>query len=144
MLEKIDLSKKLSKKEAKGLIEKLGTKLAQLQKDAKNLGIPIMIIFEGWGAAGKGTLINRLIQPMDPRGFKVFTIQEDTEEEYMRPFLWRFWTKTPAKGRIHIFDRSWYRKVLNDRIDHRESTQELKNAYTDIINFEEALSVDNN
>lgn len=144
MLEKIDLSKKLSKKEAKGLIEKLGTKLAQLQRDAKNLGIPIMIIFEGWGAAGKGTLINRLIQPMDPRGFKVFTIQEETEEEYMRPFLWRFWTKTPAKGRIHIFDRSWYRKVLNDRIDHRESTQELKNAYTDIINFEEALSVDNN
>ena len=69
MLEKIDLSKKLSKKEAKGLIEKLGTKLAQLQRDAKNLGIPIMIIFEGWGAAGKGTLINRLIQAYGPERF---------------------------------------------------------------------------
>ena len=117
MLEKIDLSKNLTKKEVKPLMEKLDMRLSELQREARALGIPVMILFEGWGAAGKGTLINRLIQPMDPRGFKVFTIQEASEEEYMRPFLWRFWTKTPAKGRIHVFDRSWYRKVINDRID---------------------------
>ena len=82
--------------------------LAVLQREAKALNIPVMIIFEGWGASGKGTLINRLIHPLDPRGFKVYTIQKESEEEAMRPFLWRFWTKTPAKGRIHVFDRSWY------------------------------------
>lgn len=97
MLEKIDLSKNLTKKEVKPLMEKLDMRLSELQREARALGIPVMILFEGWGAAGKGTLINRLIQPMDPRGFKVFTIQEASEEEYMRPFLWRFWTKTPGK-----------------------------------------------
>lgn len=76
MLEKIDLSKNLTKKEVKPLMEKLDMRLSELQREARALGIPVMILFEGWGAAGKGTLINRLIQPMDPRGFKVFTIQE--------------------------------------------------------------------
>jgi len=143
MLEKIDLSKNMTKKEVKPLMEKLDMTLSKLQREARELKIPVMILFEGWGAAGKGTLINRLIQPMDPRGFKVFTIQEESEEEYMRPFLWRFWTKTPAKGRIHVFDRSWYRKVINDRIDNKCTKEELKNAYGDIVCFEETLSVDN-
>jgi len=144
MLDKIDLSKKMTKKESKKLIDSLGMELSALQRECKRLQIPIMIVFEGWGAAGKGTLINRLIQPMDPRGFKVFTIQNESEEEYMRPFLWRFWTKTPAKGRIHIFDRSWYRRVLNERIDRDVDKNQLRNAYTEIVNFEENLALDNN
>ena len=98
MLEKIDLSKNMTKKEVKPLMEKLDMTLSKLQREARELKIPVMILFEGWGAAGKGTLINRLIQPMDPRGFKVFTIQEESEEEYMRPFLWRFWTEDTGKG----------------------------------------------
>ena len=73
MLEKIDLSKNMTKKEVKPLMEKLDMTLSKLQREARELKIPVMILFEGWGAAGKGTLINRLIQPMDPRGFKVFT-----------------------------------------------------------------------
>ena len=117
MLECIDLSKNLKKDEAKSMIESLERELAVLQREAKALNIPVMIIFEGWGASGKGTLINRLIHPLDPRGFKVYTIQKESEEEAMRPFLWRFWTKTPAKGRIHVFDRSWYSRVLKDRVD---------------------------
>ena len=93
MLECIDLSKNLKKDEAKSMIESLERELAVLQREAKALNIPVMIIFEGWGASGKGTLINRLIHPLDPRGFKVYTIQKESEEEAMRPFLWRFWTK---------------------------------------------------
>lgn len=143
MLDKIDLSKKLSKKESKEQIENLGLELSQLQRDAKGLGIPVMILFEGWGAAGKGTLINRLIHPMDPRGFKVYTISDASEEEYMRPFLWRFWTKIPAKGRMHIFDRSWYRKVINEPMDKMIEREQLKNAYNEINTFEETLSLDN-
>ena len=78
MLDKIDLSKGFTKKESKKLIENLGMELSALQRECKRLQIPVMIVFEGWGAAGKGTLINRLIQPMDPRGFKVFTIQDES------------------------------------------------------------------
>lgn len=144
MLDKIDLSKSFTKKESKKLIESLGMELSALQRECKRLQIPVMIVFEGWGAAGKGTLINRLIQPMDPRGFKVFTIQDASEEEYMRPFLWRFWTKTPAKGRIHIFDRSWYRRVINERVEKQLGKEELRNAYNEIVFFEENLSLDNN
>ncbi len=67
-----------------------------------------MIVFEGWDAAGKGTLINRLIQALDPRGCVVHSINAPNQEELLRPFLWRFWIKTPPKGRIAVFDRSWY------------------------------------
>ena len=60
----------------------------------------------------------------------------------MRPFLWRFWTKTPAKGRMHLFDRSWYNRVLKDRMDGRVNKEQLMNAYNEIVSFEEQLSVD--
>ncbi|MBT9779923.1 phosphate--AMP phosphotransferase [Clostridium sp. MCC353] len=142
MLEKIDLTKDMGKQEAKQLLNGLNVELSRLQREARALNIPVMVIFEGWGAAGKGTLINRLILPLDPRGFKVFTIQKPTEDEAMHPFLWRFWTKTPAKGRIHIFDRSWYDKVLRERIDTGLHEEGKGDAYQDIVSFEETLSLD--
>ena len=101
-----------------------------------------MVVFEGWGASGKGTMISRLIQPLDPRGFKVFTIQAENEEEHMHPFLWRFWTKTPAKGRMHIFDRSWYRRVITEQMDAPMDQKRLDAAYQQILSFEEQLSAD--
>ena len=79
MLEKVDLSKNLTKKEIKHQVEALGLELSELQREAKILDIPVMIIFEGWDAAGKGTMINRLIHPMDPRGFKVYNIHDASE-----------------------------------------------------------------
>lgn len=142
MLEKIDLTKKMGKKEFKEMMEGLTGELSQLQRDCRNLGIPVMIVFEGLGAAGKGTLINQLIQSLDPRGFQVYAINGESEEEKLRPFLWRFWTKIPAKGRIAIFDRSWYRKVLIDRFDGVTREDELASAYQEINNFEEQLCVD--
>ena len=142
MLEKFDLTKDMGKQEAKELLNGLNVELSRLQREARALNIPVMVIFEGWGAAGKGTLINRLIQPLDPRGFKVFTIQKPTEDEAMHPFLWRFWMKTPAKGRIHIFDRSWYDKVLRERIDTGFHEEGKGDAYQDIVSFEETLSLD--
>ena len=117
MLREVDLNKNLTKKEYKEMMDKLAPKFAALQREARAKGLPVMIVFEGWGASGKGTMISRLIQPLDPRGFKVFTIQAENEEEHMHPFLWRFWTKIPSQGRIAIFDRSWYRRVLVDRFD---------------------------
>lgn len=140
MLEQVDLNKSLKKSEVKKEMEKMEGKLSQLQRECKELGIPVLILFEGFGAAGKGVQISQLIHPLDPRGFEVFTINEETKHEKRHPFLWRFWTKIPAKGRIHIFDRSWYRKVLVDRFDGNTSDKELGYVYHEICTFEQELA----
>ena len=143
MLEKIDLSKKLDKKEYKALMEELDAKLGRLQRTCKEKKIPVAIVFEGLGAAGKGTMINRLIEPLDPRGFKVYTTQQETSEEKYYPFLWRFWNTLPGKGRISILDRSWYRILLNDRFDGKTGKKSLATAFDEINSFEEVLTDDN-
>ena len=142
MLDKIDLSKKMDKKTYEEKRDALQTKLGALQRECKAAGMPVMIIFEGMGAAGKGVQINALIQALDPRSFDVYACNRATEEEQMRPFLWRFWTKTPAKGRIAIFDRSWYRIVQVDRFDGLTDEKNLPAAYQDILSFEKQLSDD--
>lgn len=143
MLEKVDLSKKLSKEEYKRMIDPLRERLGQLQRQARDLKIPVSIVFEGWDAAGKGTFINELILALDPRGFDVFSIQEQSnEEEKMRPYLWRFWTKIPQQGRIVIFDRSWYTRILADRVNKDASKEEVRELFQDIPSFERQLSDD--
>lgn len=142
MLEKVDLSKKLSKEEYKQKMPQLEARLGRLQRECKALGIPVMIVFEGFGAAGKGLQIGRLIQSMDPRGFEVYPIKNETEEERMHPFMWRFWTKTPARGRIAIYDGSWYRRVLIDRFEKRTKENEMPMAFHSINSFEQQLSED--
>ena len=142
MLEKVDLTKKLSKEEYKEKMPQLEARLGRLQRECKALGIPILIVFEGFGASGKGLQIGRLIQSMDPRGFEVHPIKNETEEERMHPFMWRFWTKTPAKGRIAIYDGSWYRRVLIDRFEKRTKNKELADVFHSINSFEEQLAED--
>ena len=105
------------KKALKREIEELEQELALLQRRCRELGIPVLIVFEGWSAAGKGTMINRVIQPLDPRGFKVSCIAAPNRDEQLRPFLWRFWRRTPSAGRMAIFDRSWYRTLLDDYVE---------------------------
>lgn len=144
MLEKVDLTKKISKEEYKIKMPQLEAKLGRLQRECKALGIPILIVFEGFGASGKGLQIGRLIQSMDPRGFEVHPIKNETEEERMHPFIWRFWTKTPARGRISIFDGSWYRRVLIDRFEKRTKNKELADVFHSINSFEEQLADDGN
>ena len=140
MLEKIDLSKKMDKKKEKQVYERESARLAVLQRACKAAGIPVMIVFEGLGASGKGTQINRLIQALDPRGFVVHAVNKESEEEAMHPFLWRFWTKIPPNGQIAVFDRSWYRTVLTDRFEKRTPEKALPQAFEDIRSFEEQLT----
>lgn len=142
MLEQIDLTKKMSKKDYKARMDVLEPQLAKLQRECKSEKIPVIIVFEGFGAAGKGYQIGKLIQALDPRGFYVNATGRETEEERMRPFLWRFWTKTPAKGQMAIFDRSWYRKVLIDRFDGITPERRLSDAYREINTFEQQLTTD--
>ena len=140
MLEQIDLTRKLDKTKYKKSMDQMEPCLSRLQRECRELGIPVMIVFEGFGAAGKGVQIGKLISALDPRGFHVHAIDGESPEEHNRPFLWRFWTKTPARGRIAIFDRSWYRRVLVDRFDGRTSPQELGYAYEEINSFEQQLT----
>ncbi|HJA11855.1 MAG TPA: polyphosphate:AMP phosphotransferase [Candidatus Mediterraneibacter merdipullorum] len=144
MLEKVDLTKKISKEEYKEKMPELEARLGRLQRECKALSIPVLIVFEGFGAAGKGVQIGRLIQSMDPRGFEVHPIKNETEEERMHPFMWRFWTKTPARGRIAIYDGSWYRRVLIDRFEKRTKNKDLPAAFHSINSFEQQLAEDGN
>jgi AMP-polyphosphate phosphotransferase len=140
MLKNIDLKREVPKAEYKGLKAEADLKLAALQREAKGLGIPIIVVFEGWSAAGKGTLINELILPLDPRGFSVYSTRGPTEEEAFYPFLWRFWRQTPTRGRLAIFDRSWNRRVVADRVAGLIKGQRLRQAFDDIRSFERQLT----
>jgi AMP-polyphosphate phosphotransferase len=144
MLESIDLSRKVGKEAYKEAKDPISLKLAALQRRAIELKIPVIIVFEGCSAAGKGTLINELILPLDPRGFDVYSTHPPNEEEALRPFLWRFWTRTPRRGRVAIFDRSWYRRVTEDRVSGECRGGQLHQAFEDIRSFERQLADDGN
>ena len=123
-------------------IKELGEQLGELQRVCREKKIPVMIAFEGYGAAGKGLQIGNLIQALDPRGFKVYAVKNETEEERMRPFMWRFWTKIPEKGRIAIFDTSWYRRVMIERFEGKTPEKELEKDFESIRAFEKQLTDD--
>ena len=140
MLEEIDLSRKISAADYKDRRDALELELAALQRRARQLQVPVLLLFAGWGAAGKGTMINKLILPLDPRGFNVYTALPPNPDEALRPFLWRFWIHTPAQGRIAIFDRGWYRRLLSDRVRHGRTTLDGQRDSEDVIAFERQLS----
>lgn len=140
MLEKMDLTKSMDKTEYKEKMEQLQMKLGNLQRECKELNIPIMIAFEGFDASGKGVQISELIRALDPRGFEVHAVKQENEDERMHPFLWRFWTKTPPNGRIAIYDSSWYRRVLIDRFEKKLSEKQLEYAFRSICAFERQLT----
>lgn len=113
MLDKINLKVKIDKERYRSEKKRLSSRLGDLQRQVKELNIPVSVIVEGWEAAGKGTLINGLLMPMDPRTVRVYNFKkEKNEDEAFRPFLWRYWIKTPEKGQIAIFNRSYYSELL--------------------------------
>ena len=122
LIDKTDKSKKALKRK----IEQLGEELGYLQRKCRELGIPVLIVVEGWSAAGKGSMINKIIQPLDPRGFKVTCISSPSMDEQFRPFLWRFWRRTPSAEKMAIFDRSWYRNLLDEVVDGNLKEQDLE------------------
>jgi polyphosphate kinase 2 (PPK2 family) len=101
-----------------------------------------LIVCEGWDAAGKGGAIQRLTSGWDPRAFRVWPISAPTAEEKARHFLWRFWNKLPGAGEIAIFDRSWYGRVLVERVEGLASEAEWRRAYDEINEFEAQQAYD--
>jgi AMP-polyphosphate phosphotransferase len=142
MLKNVDLSREIAKAEYKRLKADADLKLADLHRQVKALGIPVIIVFEGWSASGKGTLINQVILPLDPRGFTVYSASGPTEEERFYPFLWQFWKQTPTRGRLAIFDRSWNRRVVTGRVEGQVKGKQLRQAFEDIRSFERQLTDD--
>src|SRR6185312_565070 len=104
------------------------------------LGPPVCAAFEGWDASGKGGAIKRLVAPMDPRHVRVVQFAAPTHDEKRHHFLWRFWPSLPGWGGMAIFDRTWYGRVLVERVEGFASEDEWTRAYDEINNFERGLS----
>ncbi len=140
MLELIDLDQKISKEDYDKQFPLLQQELGECQRLARAAGVPVIVVFEGWDASGKGTIINRLTQALDPRGFKVHPILPPNETERLHPWMWRFWNKLPAAGEWAIFDRSWYHRVLEDRLEGAIDEHAVLQAQEDIRQFGQELA----
>jgi polyphosphate kinase 2 (PPK2 family) len=141
MLETIDLSKRLTKEE---YVESLIRYQLQLREMAYQLYVDkrtLVLVYEGWDAAGKGGNIKRVTERLDPRGYEVFPIAAPQGEDATHHYLWRFWNRLrpPDEKQILIFDRSWYGRVLVERIEGFCTEAEWKRAYREINEFERQL-----
>ena len=146
VLDEVDLGRKLSREqEAKGL-ERGWKRLSQLRLTlggllgSGELGPPICVVFEGWDASGKGGAIKRLVAQLDPRHVRVVPFAAPTYDEKRHHFLWRFWPPLPGWGGMAVFDRSWYGRVLVERVEGLASEEEWQRAYEEIENFEHGLA----
>ena len=134
-LEGKTLDEEKYKKELKELQQKLG----QLHNRLYRKRVPVIIAYEGWDAAGKGGNIKRLTGALDPRGFEVHPIASPEPHEKARHYLWRFWTRLPKDGHIAIFDRTWYGRVMVERLEGFCSENDWQRAYYEMNEFEQEL-----
>ena len=142
MLEKIDLEYRTKRNTYDKRIDGLKYELSILEQKLKKAGLPVIIIFEGWGASGKGRMISKLINNLDPRGFKVYSNKLPEDYERRRPFLWRYWTEIPEYGKISVLDRSWYQDVFTERIESGLSDEETMKRAESIKAMERQLTDD--
>ncbi|MYL71369.1 UDP-galactose-lipid carrier transferase [Halobacillus litoralis] len=142
MLESVDLSLDISKKQYKEEMKQTQLKLLQLQRSIYDNQLGVIIVFEGWDASGKGGVIKRVTNGLDPRGFDVHAIGAPSSNEKRHHYLKRFWNKIPPYGKIAIFDRSWYGRVLVERVENFASVSEWNRAYNEIVQFEHLLAQD--
>jgi polyphosphate:AMP phosphotransferase len=139
-LAKADLSLKLNKEEYRKRLRQAQVDLLKLQLKIYQAQVPVLAIFEGWDAAGKGGAIKRLTDTLDPRSYQVNSFSAPTDEEKQHHYLWRFWRRIPRAGTIGIFDRSWYGRVLVERIEGFATESEWRRAYREINEFEAQLT----
>jgi len=144
-LDEVDLSLSLSREEEGRELEEAGRRLAQLRLTLggligpRRLGPPLCVAFEGWDAAGKGGAIKRLVAPLDPRHVRVAQFAAPSEDERRHHFLHRFWPALPGWGGMSVYDRTWYGRVLVERVEGYASEEEWRRAYEEIVAFERML-----
>jgi polyphosphate kinase 2 (PPK2 family) len=144
-LGEVDLTKRITKGQYKAEVERqnLELEILKCQLKLRDKNKKAVIAFEGWDAAGKGGAIKRLTEPMDPRRFKVYQTSAPNEVEKAKHYLWRFWINLPSSGEMVVFDRTWYGRVLVERIEGFCTEDEWKRAYDEINQFEKTVVQDN-
>ena len=142
MLESVDLSLSLDRKTYEKRLLEVQNEIQALQVAVSEQRRATVLVFEGWDAAGKGGSIKRLTQRLDPRLFTVYGIAKPTQDELDHHYLWRFWNKLPVRGSMVVFDRSWYGRVLVERVEGFATEPEWQRAYDEINDFEKLLSDD--
>ncbi len=140
LLKSVDFSQTMTKKEYDKELEKYQRQLNLLVRSRKFRKISAILVFEGSDAAGKGGAIRRVTGALDPRSYRIIPIAAPTEEERLHPYLWRFWRNIPRSGNFTIFDRSWYGRLLVERVEGFCSQADWMRAYGEINDFEEQLS----
>lgn len=139
-LARVDLTQTLSREEYKHQLKQEQFHLRQLQRSIHQHRIPVLLLFEGWDAAGKGGAIKRLTDFLDPRSYNVSPFAAPNDEEKAHHYLWRFWRNLPTAGTIGIFDRSWYGRVLVERVEGFATDSQWRRAYPEINEFEAQLT----
>jgi polyphosphate kinase 2 (PPK2 family) len=147
VLADLDLSLKLTVKEEADRLAAAQRRLLQLRLvlgglvgDDPKLGPPVCVVFEGWDASGKGGAIKRLVAPLDPRHVRVAQFAAPSYDEKRHHFLWRFWPAIPGWGGMAVFDRSWYGRVLVERVEGFATEAQWRRAYREIVEFERTLA----
>lgn len=140
VLDVMDMTLSLNKSDYNQELKRHQACLNQLQRKAHEKKLSTIIVFEGPDAAGKGGAIRRMTAALDARHYQVLPIAAPTDEELAQHYLWRFWRRLPRGGRITVFDRSWYGRVLVERIEGLATTEEWRRAYSEINEFEEQLT----
>ena len=138
-VDSVDHTLKLDPEEYKQLLKKQQKRLNKLELEMYQARVPLMIMFEGWDAAGKGGAIKRIAQALDARAYTIFPSPAPTKPELMHPHLWRYWTRLPKAGHVGIYDRSWYGRVLVERVEGFASDEEWSRAYDEINEFEQDM-----
>ena len=142
VLDRVDLSQALEEEEYERKLEKYQAKLHRLTWAAHEKRRSTVLVFEGWDAAGKGSSIRRVTEAIDPRLFRIIPVASPTDEERAHHYLWRFWRHLPRAGMIRVYDRSWYGRVLVERVEGYAREEEWRRAYREINDFEEQLVED--
>ena len=139
ILSSLDMTRHVPKQKVNDQIDVYQGQINQLQRQAAEAGVSTIMVFEGWDAAGKGGAIRRVTGSMDARQYQVIPIAAPTDEERAHHYLWRFWRHLGRAGRVTIFDRSWYGRVLVERVEGFATEKEWKRAYAEINQFETSL-----
>ena len=139
VLSQLDMSRAIDRSVFRQKLEERQGRLNLLQRKARERGISAILVFEGWDAAGKGGAIRRVAAALDSAAYQIIPIAAPTDEERAHHYLWRFWRHLPRRGMLSIFDRSWYGRVLVERVEGFASPAEWFRAYSEINDFEEQL-----
>ena len=140
LLSEVELNKDMDVLEYRRELAKCQKKLGKLHNELYRKKIPVVIAYEGWDAAGKGGNIKRIAGALDPRGYDVHPIASPEPHEKSRHYLWRFWTRLPKTGHIAIFDRTWYGRVMVERLEGFCTQNDWQRAYNEINEFERELT----